>query len=133
MDMDKAARRQARLARRMHRRCRQSPAGGMVFGFTIVAAGVLLLLDNLRILYVRDLRSFWPLALVAWGVSKALQSSRPSAILPGSLLAATGALLLLGNLGALTFDLRMAWPLLLIGLGLALLARAVEHTTQELR
>jgi hypothetical protein len=127
MDPDKFARRQAKWEARRLGRCRGGPDRGIVFGALIVGIGLLTLLANIGMVVIRDLWSFWPLAIVAVGVTKGLRCSRLSGQVSASLICAAGALLVLRNLDIVAFDLRMAWPVAMIGFGLAKLAEGLDR------
>jgi hypothetical protein len=45
-------------------------AGVTVVALVLIAAGVLLLLDNLGILWIDHVRNLWPLSLIAVGVAE---------------------------------------------------------------
>lgn len=107
----------------LRRRYRSGPQG-VVGGAIIVVVGLLLLLNNLHILHVRDIWDFWPLILVVFGVAKIVKSCSPAHILWGSVLAGVGALLLLDNLSMFHLNFNFVWPILLIAFGLTKLLSA---------
>lgn len=108
--------------------CRpRSATGGFVFGLVIIAAGTLMLLDNLGILHVRDIWDYAPLVLVAIGLAKLLEGGRTGGLLWGGVLAGGGTLWFLSNIDVLRLDPRFLWPLALIALGVLFLYRAVEQ------
>jgi len=102
---------------RLPRRHRSGPQG-VVGGAIIVIVGLLLLLNNLHILHVRDMWDFWPLILVVFGVAKIVKSCSPAHVVWGSVLAGVGALLFLDNLSMFHLDFNFVWPIVLIAFGL---------------
>ncbi len=42
---------------------------GSVFALILIVAGALLFLDNLGLLPINNIGAYWPLALVAWGLT----------------------------------------------------------------
>lgn len=100
---------------------------GLIFGFIIIAIGVVLLLDNLGVVSAHDFLRLWPLAFIAVGVSKLAESRGSGGRLWGAFLTIAGVVLLLRNLGYVDIRLSVVWPLLLIGFGLSLLWGALER------
>lgn len=102
----------------------------MLVGLLVIALGVILLLDNLRLVYAEDvLRFFWPVVLLSFGVLK-LQGSGGAyhrAIGIGIIL--VGLYLLLDALGLIPFyfELDDLWPLILVGVGAALVYSAFHR------
>jgi predicted membrane protein len=92
-----------------------------------VAVGCLLLLDNLGIVRFHDVWQYWPALLVAWGVSRIIDSRTPSGWVWGAAVALVGAFLLLDTLDIIVFNFAVVWPLLLIAFGVSVLVRAVER------
>lgn len=116
-----------RAERREARRAGRSRSGGIVFGAVIVAAGLILLLDNLGILHAYDVWKYWPVALIAAGVARIVESRRPGALVWGGVMAGVGALLLLDRLNILDFNARLFWPLIIIAAGVAMLLRSLDR------
>ncbi len=107
-----------------------SGMSGIVIGGLIVVAGLAFLLDNLGIIRIYDLWRFWPVALVAYGVSRVLEGRSPSSYVWGGLCALVGALLLLNEFHVLpvSFDFfEIFWPLVVIGFGASMLLRSMER------
>jgi predicted membrane protein len=103
---------------------------GMVIGGLIVVVGLAFLLDNLGIVRIYDIWRYWPVVLVAYGISRVLESRSPASYVWGGLCALVGALLLLTELHVLpvSFDFfELFWPLLLIGFGASMLLRSMER------
>ena len=109
------------MSRRYH-----SGASGLFFGAIVVAVGCLLLLDNLGIVRFHDVWQYWPVLLVAWGVSRVVDSRTPSGWIWGGMIALVGAFLLLDNLDIIVFNFAVVWPILLIAFGVSVLVRALE-------
>jgi predicted membrane protein len=116
--------RRARWDNRMGRR--HSGMSGLFFGAIVVAVGCLLLLDNLGIVRFHDVWQYWPVLLVAWGVSRVVDSRTPSGWIWGGMIALVGAFLLLDNLDIIVFNFAVVWPVLLIAFGVSVLVRALE-------
>lgn len=111
------------MARRQYR----SGSHGFFFGAIVVAIGCLLLLDNLGIVRFHDFWQYWPVLLIAWGVSHVIDSRTPSGWIWGGMVALVGAFFLLDHLDIFPFNFAMLWPVLLIGFGLSVLIGAVER------
>jgi len=86
----------------------------LVIGVSLIAAGALFTLDNFGVIEVRHFWMFWPLILVAVGVTKLLSRS----FLTGFALVLLGGLFLARNLGALHFRLSYLLPLVFVFIGL---------------
>lgn len=139
MDQDRWEQRQQERAERHRERTERrrerweqrhysgSNTGGMIFALLIIAAGVMFLLRNLGIFYFESIWEFWPVILIAIGVSKLTSSSHPSSVIPGLILAGIGTVFLLQNLGYIYGDIwRYLWPGVLIAVGVMLLARHLD-------
>lgn len=111
---------------RRYRRRRARGASGVVLGATIIAVGVLLLLDNLDIIPAVNLWNYWPVILIALGLARLTNTSSPSSLIWGGAMTAAGALLLLNNLDLLRFPVHLFWPLMVIAFGASMLFRAAE-------
>src|SRR5579864_6231968 len=83
--------------RRYYNRGTSSAWGGMV----ILAIGVVLLLDRLGIVYARDIFQFWPMLLVAAGLTWLSRATSLVGRMIGGLTVAGGLLVQADNLGYL--------------------------------
>jgi predicted membrane protein len=119
--------RRARWENRMSRRGYRSGSHGILFGVMVVVVGCLLLLDNLGIVRFQDVWQYWPAFLVAWGVSRVIDSRTPAGWIWGGLIALFGAFLLLDTLDIIVFNFAVVWPVILIAVGLAVLLGALER------
>lgn len=87
----------------------------LVLGLSVMAAGLLLTLDNLGLVAAREYWPFWPVILIAVGLAKMAQSLQERGRPAGAGLVLLGAALLLLNLGLLRT--RYFWPILLLVVG----------------
>ena len=97
--------------------------GRLLLGLTVVALGVLFLLDSAGTLDAgQAIDDFWPLLLVAAGVLTLVE--RPPSLVRGWLLTGAGLVLLLFSADVLeesAWD--YVWPALIIGVGLVIVGR----------
>ncbi|MGA2214618.1 MAG: DUF5668 domain-containing protein [Bryobacteraceae bacterium] len=120
--------RRARWENRMaQRQYRHSGSHGIFLGAIVVAIGLMLLLDNLRIVRFHDVWQYWPVLLIAYGVSRIVDGHSPSGYFWGGGIALTGAFLLLDNLDILPFNAEVFWPILLIAFGVSVLVKALDR------
>ena len=119
--------RKARWEQRMARRGGNPGSHGIFFGAIVVAIGTLLLLDNLGIVRFHDIWQYWPVLLVAWGVSRIVDSNSPAGYVWGGAVALVGAFLLLDTLDIIVFNFAVIWPVILIAFGVSILVGALER------
>jgi hypothetical protein len=93
----------------------------LVPAIVLIAVGAIFFLNNLHILAWHEIWAYWPVALIAAGLYKVVDTDEASHRIVGGVLMAVGGLLLADNLGYIEFSWNQMWPLLLIGLGLMLL------------
>ena len=111
-----------RHQRRRHR-LQRHPGHRMLFGLGVIGIGVLALLDNLHVFGQPLLRTFWPLALVLFGLARLIWPRHAGSWLFGTALIVVGGVLTAQNLGYTHFELRDWWPVLVILAGLSILLR----------
>ncbi len=100
----------------------------LVFGILVIVAGLLFTLDNFGLVSARFLLRLWPVALVAVGLTKALQRKGFWNGFWGWVVALAGLLLLLDNLHVLRFPVWKLLPLVLVALGIRLVQKAGGRT-----
>lgn len=109
---------------------RFSLAPRLVIGVAVIALGVVFLLDELDRLDADELLRFWPLALVALGLSWFVEARELAGRLMGSVAMIAGAWFLADNLGWVSSNpfvlLRYFWPALLVTVGGALVWRSLR-------
>jgi predicted membrane protein len=124
---EKMARRQQRWHNRMTYR-RSNPFGGLLAGVILAGVGVLLLLQNLGIVFVDDLWDYWPVILIVVGISRAATAWDFGGRVWGAIVTFVGAVFLVRNLGLIHGSVwNFFWPVILIAVGLGLLMRALER------
>lgn len=101
------------------------PARRALFGLAVIGIGALALFDNLKLFDFAMLKTFWPLALVMFGIGRLFWPRRPSSGLFGVFLIAAGGLLTVRNLGLFSIDLTGLWPVLIILAGVSILMRSI--------
>jgi predicted membrane protein len=106
-------------------RARTSASSQVVIGLLVVAFGVLFLLDNLNIIYLRHVIFFWPLAFVASGMVALFSDGPRSGRITGIVLIAIGLAMTMNRLGYYYISWRTVWPLAMIGLGGLILYRTM--------
>lgn len=98
----------------------------VVLGVLVIAMGLLFLLDNLGILDIHRAFSFWPMVFVIVGTVKLCDTRSQGGTLLGAGLVGVGVLMMLDRLDIIDFNWRTLWPLVLIGVGGFLVAKAVK-------
>src|SRR5258708_7393721 len=121
---------EARRARRMGRSSQggiytgHGPGGRLVIGSIVLVLGILFLLENLGIVYVERIWSFWPVILIGMGIGRVVEGGSWHSRFWGSTVAAVGLVLLANSLGYLPwFFWRSLWPILMICWGIVILLR----------
>ncbi len=88
----------------------------LLLGLLVIAAGVILMLDNLGIAPISRFPRYWPADLIAIGLLKLWQSrDGKGGSFSGLLFTLAGAWLLLDELTILRLDFQDIWPLILRG------------------
>lgn len=98
----------------------------VVLGLLVIGMGLLFLLDNLGILDMHRAFSFWPMVFVIAGTVKLCDTRTQGGVLMGGGLVGIGILMMLDRMGVIDFNWRAVWPLVLIGLGVFLVTKALR-------
>ncbi len=114
----------------------RSPGSRLILASVLIVVGTVLFLGNLGLIPHFYIWSFWPLIIIALGISKIFNSSDSGNRLLGFLLSFFGVFFLLISLDLIQIRARdHSWPvsLLLIAFGLAMLVRVLERpgSTQQ--
>ncbi|MGA7841627.1 MAG: DUF5668 domain-containing protein [Candidatus Acidiferrales bacterium] len=104
----------------------RSYSWSFIFGALIVAAGVVLLLDQQGIINAdRVFSYFWPVIMIAAGTTMLIDCrGRGGRGFWGIWLLAIGLILMLENLGVAHIRFDMVWPLIVIGVGVLMIWQA---------
>jgi predicted membrane protein len=96
------------------------PRGSLVAVILIVIGG-LLFLDNLGLLPIHNIGDYWPLAVVAWGLTIFERKRNAHSLIWSAAVVVFGILALLGNLHIIHVTAGIIWPLILIAFGATML------------
>ena len=102
--------------------------GRIVFGFVVIALGVLFTLDNLGVLEAGEILRWWPAVLVVVGISRLAGLYCRQKLVAGIVFTLLGSLLLLRELGFSTPNPWDFWPVLLVAAGLSMVIGALRRT-----
>ncbi len=103
-------------------------SAGLIFGFAIVAVGVLFLLDNFGV-QVDWVWGYWPVILIAIGLAKLVDSSEASGRSGGAIIMLVGVVLLANKIHLPFLNNRSIWdlwPVAIIVFGFMMLWGALE-------
>ena len=99
--------------------------GSVVAGTILLAVGMLFLLNNLDFIYIGPVGHYWPLIIVAIGVTKFLAADHPADRRQGGWWVFIGLWLLVSTTYMYGLNFHNSWPILLIILGLNSLWKAL--------
>ena len=117
---------------RAHHNAVQRQRQRIVIGLVVIVVGLFALLDNLHILDSHLVRPLWPLVFVVAGLLKLNQSRNSGAgAVVGGALVVVGVAMTLQGYGLLHFQMRDWWPVLLIGGGVYVIARAMNPRQRD--
>jgi len=104
----------------------------MVVGLAIALFGVVLVLDRLNLVVADQALRWWPAVIIAVGALVFAQSRRVGGGINGVIIMIIGGWLLLNSVGVVRVRFwEMFWPLVLIGIGSALVMQAMRRQTRE--
>ena len=98
----------------------------LVFGFIVLTLGALWTLDNLNILESEPILRWWPLALVAFGLSKLTGIIPRRSPVMGTVFTIVGLVLLGNEMEWFSLRIWTLWPLVLIVIGTSLVLRSLR-------
>ena len=104
----------------------KSATSQVVLGLLVIAMGLLFLLDNLGFVDMHRAFSFWPMLFVIVGTVKLCDTRTQGGAMLGAAMVGVGVLLMLDRMDIIDFSWRTIWPLVLIGLGGFLVAKAIR-------
>ncbi len=97
----------------------------IVFGLLITIVGGLFLLNNLGFFYISSIWRFWPLLLIAVGLSKVLWG-RAGERMFGAIAVFIGAVFFVDNVFGWHVHLGQLWPVILVIVGVSVVTRAIR-------
>lgn len=97
--------------------------GTAILGLGVLTLGTVLLLDNFGIIEGEALYSYWPVFLILIGISHLVRPEGSRRIGAGIVWMAIGAVVLLSNLGLISFEIWDLWPVVLLIIGGSLILR----------
>jgi len=107
---------------------RRGPATqGVIFAVIIIALGVLLFLDNIGLFRFHDIWQFWPVLLIALGVSKLFDTKGIGGQVWAAMWILVGTGFLLDHLGVWHMNWGTIWPLALVAFGATMLVNALDR------
>jgi predicted membrane protein len=106
----------------------QNPGPRHAFmGLALLVVGVVFLLTNLGVFYPEDVRTYWPVILIPFGIGLAVFRPGVMRRLWGGSIAVVGLVLLAHNLGYIHGNIwQLLWPVWLIFMGISFLLRAIK-------
>jgi predicted membrane protein len=105
---------------------------GLIFGVVVVIAGVTLLLDQMNLIDASRVFRFWPLILIAFGVSTLLTCRGSGRRFWGGFLILAGIALQLQELGYERVRIETLWPIFIIAVGVLLVIQAFSRGGEPL-
>ena len=104
----------------------------LIVGLAIAAFGVVLVMDRLNLLMADQVLRWWPAVVIAVGALIFKQTRHVGHGANGIVVMVIGAWLLLNTLRIISIGFwQLFWPLVLIGIGAALVVQAMGRRTRE--
>jgi predicted membrane protein len=97
--------------------------GTAILGLGVLAAGAILLLDNFGLTDAENLFDYWPVLLILVGISHFVRPQGSRRYTAGSIFIFVGMVILLSNLGFISFGIWDLWPVILVIAGLSLILK----------
>ena len=91
--------------------------GTAIIGIGVLAVGAILLLDNFGFVEAENLFAYWPVLFILVGISHFVRPRGSRRYTAGSIFIFVGAVLLLSNLGYISFGIWDLWPVILVIVG----------------
>lgn len=91
--------------------------GTAILGLGVLTLGAIMLLDNFGLVRGEDLYDFWPVFLVLIGVSHLVRPEGSRRVFAGLVWIVIGSIVLLSNLGYISFEIWDLWPVVLLIIG----------------
>ena len=105
--------------------CARGGRSNIVFGLILTTVGVLFLLHNLDLFYIHDIWRYWPLLLMAVGLSKAMWG-RGGERMFGAVALFIGCVFFFDNVFGWHVHLGQLWPVILVIVGISVVVQSVR-------
>jgi hypothetical protein len=106
-------------------RTKRGGLGQAVTGLLIMAAGVVLLLDQTGIIEIGSVGRYWPLVLVAFGIGAMTGPAEKRDVGGGAMLIVFGLWILACTQHWQGLTFRNSWPLVFVAIGIKMVLRAL--------
>ncbi len=104
----------------------------LMFGVLIIVVGVVFTLDNLNIAHAEDYLRYWPVGVIAIGLTKLWQDRRDQGSpIGGVMFTLVGTWLLFDTLGYIDANPIDFWPLLLVFVGTVIVWQGIRGRQQR--
>lgn len=103
----------------------------IILGVLVIGLGLVFLLDNLGFISVRYTFRFWPTILIIFGLLKISQSRTRSGYVLGGVMVLLGVTWTFRAMGLFYISWNMLWPLVIIGIGIAVVTKSLPGTRQR--
>ena len=97
--------------------------GTAILGIGVLAVGAILLLDNFGFMEAENLFAYWPVLFILVGIGHFVRPEGSRRYTAGYIFIFVGAVLLLSNLGYISFGIWDLWPVILVIAGLGLILK----------
>ncbi|MGK5026525.1 LiaI-LiaF-like domain-containing protein [Janthinobacterium sp. RB2R34] len=105
----------------------------IILGVLVIGLGLVFLLDNLGLISVRHTFRFWPTILIIFGLLKISQSRTRSGYVLGGVMVLLGVTWTFRAIGLFYISWNMLWPLVIIGIGIAVVTKSLPGARQRQR
>jgi len=106
--------------------------GRLIVGLTVVAFGVIFLLDAIGLVDASEVWRYWPVIFVVIGVVKLFSGRSPKEKITGLIWLTVGGLVLAYQLDLIAFSpWRIFWPALVIIMGISIVSRALSGSSYK--
>ncbi len=105
-------------------------SGRLVFGLVLLTLGVLWTADNLGVLDADAVLRWWPVLLLAFGLTRLFGIQGQRSVVSGALFSLIGLWMLLRELGIVHVSIFRLWPLFMIFVGAALIWRSTRGSAE---
>jgi len=102
--------------------------GTAILGLGVLTLGAIMLLDNFGVVRANELYDYWPLFLILVGVSHFVRPEGSRRVFAGLVWIAIGSIVLLSNLGYITFEIWDLWPVVLLIIGGSLILKPFRRS-----